>query len=67
MAVFTEYYKIGEAKALVNADKDLDVLNLLCQRHGYIGKQHLDVTKKRWNYVVEHVKVEEPIWDFKWE
>jgi len=55
------------AEALVNADKDFDLLIFPSQRHGYQGKVRNYFTKKRWNYFVEHLKGEEPIWDFKWE
>ncbi|MBO3099175.1 S9 family peptidase [Gelidibacter pelagius] len=55
------------AEALVNADKDFDLLIFPSQRHGYQGKANKYFTKKRWNYFVEHLKGETPIWDFKWE
>ncbi|MBA6153176.1 DPP IV N-terminal domain-containing protein [Gelidibacter gilvus] len=55
------------AEALVNADKDFDLLIFPSQRHGYQGKASKYFTKKRWNYFVEHLKGEVPIWDFKWE
>lgn len=55
------------AEALVNADKDFDLLIFPSQRHGYQGKTNKYFTKKRWNYFVEHLKGETPIWDFKWE
>ncbi|MBJ7881516.1 S9 family peptidase [Gelidibacter salicanalis] len=55
------------AEALVKADKDFDLLIFPSQRHGYQGKVRNYFTKKRWNYFVEHLKGDEPIWDFKWE
>lgn len=55
------------AEALVNADKEFDLLIFPSQRHGYQGKANKYFTKKRWNYFVEHLKGETPIWDFKWE
>ncbi|TDU43092.1 dipeptidyl aminopeptidase/acylaminoacyl peptidase [Gelidibacter sediminis] len=54
------------AEALVNADKDFDLLIFPSQRHGYQGKVRNYFTKKRWNYFVEHLKGEKPIWDFNW-
>lgn len=55
------------AEALVNADKEFDMLILPSQRHGYQGKARNYFTKKRWNYFVEHLLGATPIWDFKWE
>jgi dipeptidyl aminopeptidase/acylaminoacyl peptidase len=55
------------AEALVNADKDFDLLILPSQRHGYQGKAQNYFTKKRWNYFIEHLLGATPIWDFKWE
>lgn len=55
------------AEALVNADKEFDLLIFPSQRHGYQGKANKYFTKKRWNYFVEHLKGVTPIWDFKWE
>jgi len=54
------------AEALVNADKDFDLLILPSQRHGYRGKQRSYFIKKRWNYFVKHLLETEPIWNFKW-
>jgi dipeptidyl-peptidase-4 len=55
------------AEALVNADKEFDLLILPSQRHGYIGKTRTYFIKKRWNYFIEHLLDTKPIWDFKWE
>jgi dipeptidyl aminopeptidase/acylaminoacyl peptidase len=55
------------AEALVNADKESDLLILPIQRHGYEGKARKYFIKKRWNYFVEYLKGDTPIWDFKWE
>jgi len=55
------------AEALVNADKEFDLLILPSQRHGYEGKARSYFTKKRWNYFIEHLLDTKPIWDFKWE
>jgi dipeptidyl aminopeptidase/acylaminoacyl peptidase len=55
------------AEALINADKEFDMLIFPSQRHGYQGKARNYFTKKRWNYFVEHLLGAKPIWDFKWE
>lgn len=55
------------AEALINADKDFDLLILPSQRHGYRGKHRKYFTKKRWNYFVEHLLNEEPVWDIDWK
>ncbi len=55
------------AEALVNADKQFDLLILPSQRHGYRGQHSRYFTKTRWNYFVEHLKGAEPIWEFDWE
>tara|TARA_R110002049_G_scaffold18043_4_gene69438 strand:- start:3383 stop:5650 length:2268 start_codon:yes stop_codon:yes gene_type:complete len=52
------------AEALVNADKEFDLLILPSQRHGYTGKHRDYFIKKRWNYFVEHLLGVKPIWDF---
>lgn len=52
------------AEALVNADKDFDLLILPSQRHGYVGKYSKYFVKKRWNYFVEHLLGATPIWNF---
>ncbi|MDY8134828.1 S9 family peptidase [Aquimarina sp. 2201CG5-10] len=57
-------YKFAEA--LINADKEFDLLILPSQRHGYRGKSRDYFIKKRWNYFVEHLGNQTPIWDFKW-
>lgn len=55
------------AEALVNADKEFDLLILPSQRHGYQGKARNYFTKKRWNYFIEHLQEKEPIWNFSLE
>ncbi|MBV1888484.1 MAG: S9 family peptidase, partial [Urechidicola sp.] len=55
------------AEALIKADKNFDLLILPSQRHGYTGKARSYFTKKRWNYFVEHLKGETPIWNFEWK
>lgn len=55
------------ANALVNADKEFDLLIFPSQRHGYVGKARNYFIKKRWNYFVEHLLNTKPIWDFKLE
>ncbi|TJY37887.1 prolyl oligopeptidase family serine peptidase [Pontimicrobium aquaticum] len=55
------------AEALVNADKDFDLLIFPSQRHGYEGKARKYFIKKRWNYFIEHLLEVKPIWDFKWD
>lgn len=55
------------AEALVNADKDFDMLILPSQRHGFTDKARLYFIKRQWNYFVEHLLGETPIWDFNLE
>ena len=55
------------AEALIKADKEFDLLILPSQRHGYTGVHRDYFMKKRWNYFVEHLLEEEPIWDFNIE
>lgn len=55
------------AEALINADKDFDLVIFPSQRHGYTGKHRNYFIKKRWNYFVEHLRGATPIWDFNWE
>lgn len=56
------------AEALVDADKEFDLLILPSQRHGYSDQQHRRYfTKKRWNYFIEHLLGKEPPWDVKWD
>ncbi|MDO5977494.1 S9 family peptidase [Flavivirga spongiicola] len=52
------------AEALINADKEFDLLILPSQRHGYVGKHRNYFIKKRWNYFVEHLLGVKPIWNF---
>lgn len=54
------------AEALVQADKPFDMLIFPSQRHGYRGKVRYYFMKSRWNYFVEHLLGEEPVWDFEW-
>ena len=53
------------AEALVKADKEFDMLIFPGQRHGYQGKTGEYFNKKLWNYFVEHLAQQKPIWDFK--
>ena len=55
------------AEALIKADKQFDMLILPSQRHGYQGVHSQYFRKTRWNYFVEHLLGEEPIWEFEWE
>lgn len=55
------------AEALINADKQFDMLILPSQRHGFKGNHLKYFTKVRWNYFVEHLRGVTPIWDFEWE
>ena len=55
------------AEALVNADKEFDLLIFPSQRHGYVGKSRNYFIKKRWNYFVKHLLNAKPVWDFNWE
>lgn len=54
------------AEALVQADKRFDMLIFPSQKHGYRGKVRYYFLKSRWNYFVEHLLGEEPVWDFDW-
>ena len=54
------------AEALINADKQFDMLILPSQRHSYQGAHLKYFTKLRWNYFVEHLRGVKPIWDFEW-
>jgi dipeptidyl-peptidase 4 len=53
------------AEALVKADKEFDMLIFPSQRHGYQGKATLYFNKKLWNYFVEHLAGQKPIWNFE--
>ena len=55
------------AEMLVRADKQFDMLIFPSQRHGYQGVQQQYFTKKRWNYFVEHLLQQTPVWDFEWK
>lgn len=55
------------AEALINADKQFDMLILPSQRHGFKGNHLKYFTKVRWNYFIEHLRGVTPIWDFEWE
>ncbi|WP_348707174.1 S9 family peptidase [Tenacibaculum sp. 190524A02b] len=57
-------FKLSEA--LIKADKDFDLLILPSQNHGYKGLHRNYVIKKRWNYFVEHLLGQKPIWNFNW-
>lgn len=54
------------AEALINADKDFDLLILPSQHHMYEGKSKRFFIKKRWNYFVEHLLGKQPVWEFDW-
>ena len=54
------------AEALVKADKQFDMLIFPSQRHGYHGWHSKYFTKMRWNFFVEHLLGEQPVWDFDW-
>lgn len=51
------------AEALVRADKPFDMKIFPSQRHGYRDQVNKYFTKLRWNYFVEHLLGETPIWD----
>jgi dipeptidyl aminopeptidase/acylaminoacyl peptidase len=55
------------AEMLERADKQFDMLIFPSQKHGYTGAHQLYFTKKRWNYFVEHLRGEKPIWEFPWK
>lgn len=55
------------AEALINADKQFDMLILPSQRHGYQGEHLKYFRKMRWNYFVKHLRGVEPNWEIKWE
>jgi dipeptidyl-peptidase-4 len=55
------------AEALIQADKSFDMLILPSQRHGYQGRHGRYFTKTRWNYFIEHLLEQEPIWIDDWE
>lgn len=55
------------AEALINADKEFDLVIFPSQRHGYQGKSRKYFIKKRWNYFVKHLLGAEPVWEFEWE
>lgn len=52
------------AEALVKADKEFDMLIFPSQHHGYQGKFSDYFLKKRWNYFIENLLGQKPIWDF---
>jgi len=52
------------AEALIRANKEFDMLILPSQHHGYTGIYNDYFTKKKWNYFVEHLLGQKPIWDF---
>ena len=55
------------AEALIRADKQFDLMIFPSQRHGYTGKHGNYFKKLRWNYFVEHLLGEEPIWEIELE
>lgn len=50
------------AEALIQADKEFDLIIFPSQRHGYRGQSSDYFIKKRWNYFVEHLLGAEPLW-----
>ena len=54
------------AEELIKANKDFDLLILPSQRHGYRGIYQKYFLKKRWNYFVEHLGNNTPVWNFNW-
>lgn len=54
------------AEALIKADKPFDLLILPSQRHGYRGAYFKYFLKTRWNYFIEHLLDQEPVWDINW-
>lgn len=55
------------AEMLVRADKPFDMLIFPSQPHGYSGQHQYYFTKRRWNYFVEHLRGDKPIWEFPWK
>lgn len=53
------------AEALIKANKEFDMLILPSQHHGYTGIYNDYFTKKKWNYFVENLLGQKPIWDFE--
>ena len=54
------------AEALINADKEFDLLILPSQRHGFRGQHRNYFIKKRWNYFIELLLNKKPLWEFNW-
>lgn len=55
------------AEALIQANKEFDMLILPSQRHGYRGAAMKYFSKRRINYFLEHLRGVTPSWDFAWE
>jgi dipeptidyl-peptidase-4 len=55
------------AEALIKNDRPFEMLIFPSQHHGYREDHRNYFIKKRWNFFVEHLLDEEPVWDFKWE
>ncbi|GAA4836545.1 S9 family peptidase [Algivirga pacifica] len=53
------------AEALIKADRPFDMLILPSQHHGYQGAYWKYFRKVRWNYFIEHLKGEVPLWDIE--
>ena len=53
------------AEALIKADKEFDMLIIPSQHHGYSGTYNDYFIKRQWNYFVQHLLCEKPVWDFK--
>ncbi len=52
------------AENFIKHDKNFDLLIIPSQRHGYTGIYSAYFTKKRWNYFVEHLLGQKPLWDY---
>lgn len=53
------------AEALVNANKEFDLLILPSQRHGFQGKASEYFQKRRWNYFINNLLGLESRWDYQ--
>jgi hypothetical protein len=52
------------AEAFIKHDKEFDMLIIPSQHHGYTGKYNDYFTKKLWNYFIEHLGGQKPLWDW---
>jgi dipeptidyl aminopeptidase/acylaminoacyl peptidase len=55
------------AEALIKHNLEFDLLILPSQRHGYRGNYKVYFKKKRWNYFVQHLLNQKPIWNLEWD